>query len=480
MDAIPIGAMPSSQKAAVLLLVVATGCQMPTETSTTSPAPTTSDTATAEDPAESQVYEMLALGTHPNGTQLRVDRIEMLSDSVVVSGSVTNGSSYGISLDRGVTRLAADDGEVALLIEGLPEEPIPPGSELAVALRFGYLTNPSAVTLILNSGEGSSKADPTTSSPNIELGPIDLNSETSRPALPDPIPVRRSIASPTGVELQIEGINFTENRIGVWVRIANPGRTNASIAPSIAPSLLVDDLGNRYPLVLPEREGSMVIPTGSARSGVLSFAGRIHPDATNLNLGLNAGAAGDTGDENTIYPRLISEAIDLDGDSAVVPLPNPLMVPSVAEHPSGLRVELVAIAFQSDSSTAELLVPNFTSDQVALAAFPTYLKDDRNNRYPLVAPTGNPQLVLDSGTSLEGTFAFSGRVADSAGQISLVLNSGGSADDPTSPSPAFRLGPFELVRPTAEQTKPPCRRRAREVRGRTDHTDSHPVRSHRS
>ena len=371
MDAIPTCAMPRFLRGAVVLLLVGTSCHAPTESTGTPPVITASATTTAEGAAASRVYEMLALGTHPNGTQLRVDRVEVLSDSVVVSGSVTNGSSYGISVDRGVTRLAADNGEVSLLIEGLPEQPIPPGGELAIALRFGYLSDPSAVTLILNSGEGSSKADPSTSSPTMELGPIDLNPEISRPALPDPIPVRRSIASPTGVELQVEGINFTENRIGVWVRIANPGQTNVSIAPSIAPSLLVDDLGNRYPLVLPEREGAMIIPARSARSGVLSFAGRIHPDAASLNLGLNAGTAGDTGDEHTIYPRLIAEAIDLAGDSAVVPLPSPVIAATVAEHPSGLRVELAAIAFQSDSSTAELVVPNFTSDLVALAALPT-------------------------------------------------------------------------------------------------------------
>jgi outer membrane protein OmpA-like peptidoglycan-associated protein len=432
-------------RAAVLLFVVGTACQAPDDTATTVPVTTT---APPGESAGSQVYEMLALATHPNGMQVRVDRVEVLSDSVVVSGSVTNGSSYGISLDRGVTQLTADTGEVSSLIEGLPDQPIPPGGEVVIALRFNPLTNPSAVTLTLNSGQGSSRADPSTSSPTVELGPIALDSEISRPPLPDPIPLRRSVAALTGVELQIEGINFTENRIGVWVRIANPGLADASIAPTIAPSLLVDDLDNRYPLVLPEREGSMVIPAGSARSGVLAFAGRIHPDATILGLGLNAGAGGDTGDGSTIYPKLIAEGIPLAGDEAIAPLPNSVEAPVVGENVGGIRVELSAMTFSEDSSSAELVVVNSGSHSVAMAALPTYMVDDQNIRYPLVAPAGNPQLTLDSGTSIEGTFAFSGRIADTATQITIVFNNGGSLDDPSDQTPSIALGPFVLDRPT--------------------------------
>lgn len=430
----------------LLVLIVAAACTAPVDSTTTTPSSTS--VTNPSDESGSQVYEMLALFTHPNGTQLRVDRVEVLSDSIVVSGSVTNGSPFGISIDRGITELRTETGEVARLIEGLPGQPIPPGGELAIALRFTDVAGPSAVTLILNSGQGSSLADASTSSPAIELGPIQLDSEASRPALPDPIPVLRSTAAPSGVELRIEGINFTENRIGVWVRIANPGQVDASIAPTIAPSLLVDDLDNRYPLVLPERLGSIVIPAGSARSGVLSFAGRIDPNATSLGLGLNAGTGGDTADQATVYPRLILEAIPLTGDSAIAPLPNPLAVQGVVDHPDGVRVALAGIVFRNDGISADFVVSNNGSSPVVLAGLPTYLFDDTNNRYPLVAPTDNPQLRVDSGTNIEGTFAFSGRIDDDATEISLTFNAGGSPDDPSTQSPSLGLGPYHLDRPT--------------------------------
>lgn len=427
-----------------LLAVSIAACQATADTtSTTAATPTTEVTASE---SGSQVFEMLAVATHPNGVQLRIDRIELLPDSVVVSGSITNGSSYGISLDRGSTELHADTEQVARLIEGLPPDQIPPGGELDLALRFAPLPNAAAVTLILNTGGGSSRSDPSSSSPTIELGPIALDSTATRPVLPESVALLRTTAAPSGVELQIEGINFSHNRIGVWVRIANPGQIDASIAPTIAPSLLVDDLENRYPIVLPEQQGSIVVPGGTARSGVLSFSGRIHPDATSLGLGLNAGIGGDTGDAIVVYPRLIVERIPLTSDLALAPLPDPLLVQAVNEIPNQLRVEVGTLSFTNQAVSADLVISNLGANQVALASLPTLLADDQETRYPLVAPTDNPQLVLDAGTTLEGTFAFSGRISDTAVQVMLLFNAGSSATDPTSPS--LSMGPYPLVRPS--------------------------------
>ena len=96
-------AMPRLLRTGVLCLVVlVAGCQSSADPTTTVVPATT--TTPLDEIAEPQVYEMLALASHSNGMQLRVDRVELLADSVVVSGSVTNGSPYGISLDGGTTQ----------------------------------------------------------------------------------------------------------------------------------------------------------------------------------------------------------------------------------------------------------------------------------------------------------------------------------------------------------------------------------------
>lgn len=416
------------------------GPEPPTPTGIT--APTTTGTSIAVDDREGRAYDVLAIGNHPNGAQLRLERVEILTDSVVVSGGLSNGSPFGLTLGRGHTELISDRGEAAHLLDSL-DTTVEPSGEIAFTLRFSPLEDARAVTLIFNSGAGSSPVSPTTTSPSFELGPILLDPDGTRPPLPDPVPIRRSLVSPSGVELQIEGINFADNRIGVWVRISNPLGLEARIAPSVAPALLVDDLGNRYPLMLPEGEGWVSIPPGSARSGVLSFVGRIHPDARELNLGINAGAGSD---QTRVYPEFVLQRVPLTGDTASAPLPDPVALDAELTHPNGVRLAVGTARFTDTAIEVPVVIENERTDAVALAGAPTHVFDDRGNRYPLAALPDNPQLVLDPGTTIEATLAFSGRIADDAGEINLAFNSGRSPDDPDTRQPAFSFGPLVLVR----------------------------------
>lgn len=425
-------------------MLLAGACTTAPETTTTTLPPSSETTASAI--TESRVYDVLALATHPNGAQLRVVRVEAFMDQWVVTGGITNGSAYGLSLDRGETQLKSDKDQTAVLLEPMPEEPIEPGEELEFTLRFGPLADPGAITLVLNSGGGSSATDIDTSSPTFVLGPIALDEASSRPPLPDPVPARRSTVSRTGVELQIEGINFIDNRIGVWARISNPGSLEATIAPTIAPSFVIDDLGNRYPLVLPAGQGALRIPPANAQSGVLSFAGRIHPDVESLSLGINAGTGGDTATPTTVYPQFIIEDIPLQGDSLVAPLPEAIDANTALDHPAGVRLEVERIAFTDTSIEATLTLTNTGANEMVLAAEGTYFLDDLGNGHSLVPPADNPQLLIEPGTSLEGTFVFAGRASDSATQVSLIFNASGSATDPTTQRPSFTAGPFILVR----------------------------------
>ena len=126
-----------------------------------------------------------------------------------------------------------------------------------------------------------------------------------------------------------------------------------------------------------------------------------------------------------MYPRLIVEGIPLTSDSVLAPLPDPLLVQAVSEIPNQVRVEVGTLSFTNQGVSADLVISNLGVKQVALGSLPTLLADDQETRYPLVAPTDNPQLVLDAGTTLEGTFAFSGRISDAAVQIMLLFNAGG-------------------------------------------------------
>ena len=107
-----------SQRRLVALVLVATACtQTPAVTTSTSMPLTTSTTASVE----SQVFELAEQVSHPNGAQLRVDRVELLPDSTVVTATITNGSPFELLIGGGTTELRPDSGPAIALLDGLDQ-----------------------------------------------------------------------------------------------------------------------------------------------------------------------------------------------------------------------------------------------------------------------------------------------------------------------------------------------------------------------
>jgi outer membrane protein OmpA-like peptidoglycan-associated protein len=404
----------------------------------------------APPPAElvSDVFEVLVLATHPNGTQIAVERVEVLSSSMVVSGVITNGSPFSIAFGRGATRLRGATGEEAQLVDPFAVVELRPAEELQFSFRFARIDAAGSLTLLLNQGGGSSPTNPTTTIPALEVGPIVLDATATRPSLPDPIAARRVVVDSmgTGVELRVEGVNVTEQRIGVWVRISNPGNAEARIAPTLAPSLIEDNLGNRYPLVLPENQGEISIPPASAQAGTLVFAGRLHPDATSISIGLNAGTRVHR-DQGRVFPEFLVRDIPLSGDVDLAPLPFPVSLASTVDHPTGVSVVVSGITFFESGAEARVRMVNERSESVTLAAAPPALVDDRGTRYLLVPPEDNPHLILEAGTTIDATLVFAGRIAGEATAVSVSFNNGRSVSDPATRQPRIDLGPFPMSRP---------------------------------
>lgn len=427
----------------VVTLLMVTACDA-------APAPTTTvpETTTSTAPAETQlaVYDLLGLANHPNGTQLRIDRIELFSESTVVTGHLINGSALEISVGAGTTELRTGEGVVARLAQ--PFEPIQlaPADEVGLTLRFEALPSDAAsVTLGFNQGGGSSPSSTTATVPSFAIGPISIGEGTTRPSLPDPVPVALALTDTAGVELRVEGINFTETRIGLAVRITNSTTLEARITPSLAPTVLVDDLGNRYSLVPPEGETSVIIPRSEAVAGTLVFAGRIHPDASSVGLGINVGTESRV-DRDRIFPEFVLRDIPLVGSATRAPLPGSVTTDVVAQHPSGVDVRVSRVGFTDSTIEIAVEVSNSRDESVALAAAGTFVQDDVGNAYPLVRPTANPQLIIPESAASEVTLAFSGRISDIARSLTLHVNEGRSADNPDTREPALVLGPVEFER----------------------------------
>jgi outer membrane protein OmpA-like peptidoglycan-associated protein len=411
---------------------------------TTTPPTTTSTTAT--DVAEGIVYDVLALMTHPNGVQIVVDRVEVFDDSTVVTAHLINGSQFEIRVGNGESTLRTADGDTVALIERLSTTRVEPAGELDLALRFGPISETGSVTLMFNQGGGSSPSNPSSNTPSFELGPVALDATATRPALPEPVPVSRTVSDPLGVELVVEGMNFTDSRIGVLVRISNPTEYEVRIAPTAALSVLEDDLGNRYSLVLPEGEGFIAVPPGDAVAGTLVFAGRVDPSATAMGVALNVGGRSSPTVGDTLVPELLIPPVALEGQAAEAPLPEPIEAGETIEHPTGVQVDTGTLTFTESGMEIAVTVTNSRSDSVALAGSETRIVTDIGTRHPLVPLAGNPGFVVEANTTVEATLGFSGRIDGEATSVSVVFNAAGSEDDAATRQPGFRFGPYPLER----------------------------------
>lgn len=426
-----------------LLLSGCTGSEPTVASSTTVPA-TTSTSLLPE--ASGRAYDVLELASHPNGAQLVVDRVEVLSDSTVVSAHLINGSLFELRLGSGETRLLMSDGGTVGLVGEFPVTRVPPAGEVDLVLRFGPVSGEGPLTLQFNQGGGSSPSSRASNAPSFELGPIELDADGSRPDLPPPVAVATSTSTTSGIELVVEGVNFTDTRIGVLARISNPTDVEARIAPTAVPCVLVDDLGNIYSLVLPEGEGFLSVPAGEAVAGTLVFGGRIHPDTSLLTVALNAGGGSNLSVGGRVLPELIIKEIPLSGTAGLAPLPESLEVGETSKHPAGVDVTVDSISFNPTGVEVSVTIANGRDDSVSLAAAGALAGDDVGSTYRLVPLADNPELVVDGNTTVEATLGFSGRIDDAAAELTVVFNANGSVSDPATRQPSFVFGPFQLVR----------------------------------
>jgi outer membrane protein OmpA-like peptidoglycan-associated protein len=426
--------------------MLVTGCDLlgggaPDTTVALSSSTSSSTVPVASGP--SQVYEVGQAVTHPNGTQLRLDRVEVFEDAVKVVVGLTNGSRFEQSFEDGAIELRTDTGVVSPLLAQLEAPEFLPGDDLSLDLLFGPIGEARVVTFALNDGGGSSPTSSNTTSPAFVVGPITLDPEATAPPLPATAFLDRTGVSGT-TEIQVQGLAFTDTRIGVAVTVSNRSEIPVAISPTAAPTFIADDLGNIHTLVLPVDETFLAIPPGEAASGVLAFAGRVDPKATSLDLGINANPATLVPAE---FPLFLFEDLPITGETPEsLSKPEPIEVGEEIEHPSGVSVALDSMRFTDSGIQAGVEVTNPGDGSAGLAASGAYVIDDTGARFLLQPPAENPELMLDPSSTLSASLVFGGRPVAAATEVTVVFNAGGSDDAESTSSPRFVFGPFPLTR----------------------------------
>jgi outer membrane protein OmpA-like peptidoglycan-associated protein len=427
------------------LAIIASACGSAAEPSTTTAPPetTTTDTVVA-DLGVAETFEVGRAVTHPNGTQLRFERIQYFATATVAEIGISNGSRFEIDLIKGDSQLISGTGETVDLLQPLSVTVLASGEDAVLSAVFGPLADRGSVSLLFNQGGGASPRGSTTSAPSFTVGPVALDPVASRPVLPPPAPLDRLVIAESGAELQLDGIVYTQTRIGLLVTIQNRSPVEVSISPTAIPSFLVDDLGNPYFLLMPEGEGFISVPPGEARRGVLSFAGRIDPAASSLTVGINDDR---TDRRYAQYPRFVVDEIPIGGDSfAAVSPPDPFAPRDERRHPSGVTLRLDSVRFADRAIEVDVVVVNERNEPTGLSGQPSFAVDDLGSRLPLQTPQANPSFLVAENSEVEATLAFRGQLAAGATTVAFVFNEGSSPDDPDTLSPAFTFGPYPLVR----------------------------------
>ena len=106
-------------------------------------------------------------------------------------------------------------------------------------------------------------------------------------------------------------------------------------------------------------------------------------------------------------------------------LPQAATLDLQANHPNGTSLRVTKVAFFDDHIQVELSVTNGSPDNdIELNKFgdEMFLRDDLGTVYRMSPPPQNPEVGVPPATTTTGTFAFLGRVAPGASNLSLSVN----------------------------------------------------------
>ena len=414
--------------------------------------------AQVADPLTASVYPNLFL-THGNGTQAWLQNIEVTAEGTQVTVQIANGLNFGLTIRDDMTLVASDGNTFTLEPDANLEI-----AEAAVAVYtfdFPALdTSVDAVTFVFNDGSNDSFDDEDAQGPSFVFDDVSLTSTGSPLATPANIGLADSRTHVSGLAVEVNGIAFTDERIGVAVTARNGNdRSRRELGGSGDATFVVDDLGNVYPLSDSLDNDFLRLDPASSLDGVLSFVGRVHPDAQALTLHINSQTTADNDTEFTSEPKFVMGPYSIDGSTEQLGLPQPIRVTETQLHANGITEFTVeALTFEDQQTRASVIVETQDVETTGLnSGDGTYLIDDLGNRYRLIPEPGNDRVDVSANSTLTADFLFAGRIAPQASNVTLFVNDevNDGFDARMRVFPSFVFGPFTVTAGAAQSIDAP-------------------------
>lgn len=403
--------------------------------------PTTESAAVAGDVV--QIMFPNEVAWHESGSQAWLRQFERSATGVRATVEVVNASGSEQLFDGAVV-LATPAERVAGTWE---RQTVEPGTNRSLVVEFPVDEDLEVdeFSLSINVDE-SGQLNTSLRRPSFVFEVASLATRTEQRNLPRGFPVTLAAASLSGVTVGVTDVSFGDIRIGIGIVAANMRSSDRNLGGGSTETYLIDDLDNRYVLMEQPSNSRLSMGRFERLEGQLVFAGRVHPDATNLTLVMN----GDTDPTNEFssVPFFSFGPIPLDGTAPVIGQPDTISPNERQVHPNTVEVTMERLEFAQGYSTATIAVLNNRPRQTSLnAVSSTVLVDDRGNQYPLAESPRNESLEIEGGETVSMALVFAGPVDPAATSFTLLVNDRGEEylfDDSTI-SPGFVFGPYDVT-----------------------------------
>ena len=276
---------------------------------------------------------------------------------------------------------------------------------------------------------------------------------------------------PNGLTFTIKDIKFYEQKAEVAFNAVNGSRNEVDLAKyGQELPFLEDAQGNKYSFV-PLNSGKFSIPPRQTARGILHFAGQIPKSVSQLSLVFNDRGSDD---DRTIKPRVVftnlpgpaaEQATAIEGNqgealtvstSTTPSLSSPQNLNLQVNHANGSVMRLNRIAVTEDYIETDLAITNGYRNAIKLNSSSNramLLRDNLGNTYNLAPPVQNPDVKINPGETLKGTFRFLGSIAPNAQLLTLVTNDGYQNNTNTS-RPYLAIADIPVTDREQEQNNP--------------------------
>jgi len=273
---------------------------------------------------------------HDNGTTLRIQGIAFSETHIALGFTATSPATRSNLIGgRFGAHLVDDVGNQYQLVgpldgDGDYQMYIDRETGVDGVLSFAGRIDPDATSLSLVMGVDGDLTGDRSTSPRFDLGPWPIDGSYASVGGAESISVGESVSHPADVDVTLSGIDFGAESMTAAISVTNGDARRININAIQAETYLLDDAGNRYPVLPPADDEYIEVERDTELTAVLTFPGTLAPNATSVELKINDTTDPEAATAETRYPMITFGPFSVTRGSASAGAV-PASVPNVSE-----------------------------------------------------------------------------------------------------------------------------------------------------